>query len=274
MSTKCGSKLNTYSKSIGIGSNITAELCALQSAIETTLQSNLANFRRVFIFSDCQSAIDLSLKRCTPTYSFVLVSDIHSALQRLQAKISVTILYVPAHVGVPGTETAKAAQSAALAVASKSPTPAQPLIPLSTSNAFVRCALKARQQRSWFPIVQAKRGLDHLSRLRPCVFAASAFFVGTRRQQTILARLRFGTCNLNFSKSRLHANVNEECECGMRETVRHFLLECTLFESARSELVANVRTIRTMRDKVITEDVLLGGSGVSLSPEHWEVIVS
>ena len=176
---------------------------------------------------------------------------------------------------VPIMEAAKtAAQSAALAVASKSPTPAQPLIPLSTSNAFVRCALKARQQRSWFPIVQAKRGLDHLSRLRPCVSAASAFFVGTRRQQTILARLRFGTCNLNFSKSRLHANVNEECECGMRETVRHFLLECPLFESARSELVANVRTIRTMRDKVITEDVLLGGSGVSLSPEHWEVIVS
>ena len=85
---------------------------------------------------------------------------------------------------------------------------------------------------------------------------------------------RFGTCNLNFSKSRLHANVNEECECGMRETVRHFLLECPLFESARNELVANVRTIRTMRDKVITEDVLLGRSGVSLSPEHWEVIVS
>ena len=58
----------------------------------------------------------------------------------------------------------------------------------------------------------------------------------------------------------------------MRETVRHFLLECPRFESARRELVANVRTVRTVWDKVI-EDLLFGGNGVSLSPEHWEVIV-
>ena len=59
---------------------------------------------------------------------------------------------------------------------------------------------------------------------RHVVRMSTAFFVGTRRQQTILARLRLSTCNLNFSRSRLDASVDEECECGGRETIRHFCL--------------------------------------------------
>ena len=158
--------------------------------------------------------------------------DIHSVLQRIEAKIPVTILWVPAHVGVPGNEAANtAAQNAANAVIATGPVLGQPLIPLSTSRAFIKSALKERLQRRWLATVAGKAGLDHLSRLRADVSAASAFLVGTRRQQTTLARLRLGTCGLNFSRSRLLDNVNEKCECGKRETARHFLLECPRFES-------------------------------------------
>ena len=87
----------------------------------------------------------------------------------------------------------------------------------------------------------------------------------------MLARLRLGTCGLNFSKSRLFAHVNEECECGERETVRHFLLECSRFESARAELVADIRTVW---QGAITEDILLGGGGVHLPLEHWQAIAA
>ena len=272
VSARCGDTLTTYGKPIGIGSNITAELCAIHSAIVTTLQTDVSNFKRVFIFSDCQTAIDLSLKRCTPMHSFTLVSNIQSTLQQLKAKLQVTILWVPAHVGVPGNEAANtAAQNAATAVPTTSPILGQPLIPLSTSRAFIKSALKERLQRRWFKTVAEKVGLDHLTRLRADVSAAPAFWVGTRRQQTILARLRLGTCGLNFSRSRLLANVNEECDCGKCETVRHFLLECPRFETARSELVKNIRTIHP---GIINEDLLLGGGGVDLSLEHWEIVVS
>ncbi len=131
--------------------------------------------------------------------------------------------------------------------------------------------LRVYQKRAERTTVAEKVGLDHLSRLRPGVSAAAAFFVGTRRQQTILARLRLGTCNLNFSRSRLDAGVSEECDCGKRETVRHFLLECTRFDSARSKLVDDIRTIWP---GIVNEDLLLGGSGVHLPLEHWEIIVS
>ena len=236
-----------------------------------TLQTDVSNFKRVFIFSDCQTAIDLSLKRCTLMHSFTLVSNIQSTLQQLKAKLQVTILWVPAHVGVPGNEAANtAAQNAATAVPTTSPILGQPLIPLSTSRAFIKSALKELQRR-WFKTVAEKVGLDHLTRLRADVSAAPAFWVGIRRQQTILARQRLGTCGLNFSRSRLLANVNEECDCGKCETVRHFLLECPRFETARSELVKNIRTIYP---GIINEDLLLGGGGVDLSLERWEIIVS
>ena len=146
----------------------------------TTLQTDVLNFKRVCIFSDCQTAIDLSLKRCTPMHSFTLVSNIQSTLQQLKAKLQVTILWVPAHVGVPGNEAANtAAQNAATAVPTTSPILGQPLIPLSTSRAFIKSALKERLQRRWFKTVAEKVGLDHLTRLRADVSAAPAFWVGT-----------------------------------------------------------------------------------------------
>ena len=264
--------MSTYGVPIGIGSNITAELCAILSAVVTTLQANLAPFNRVFIFSDCQTAIDLALNRCTPSHSFDLVSKIHVELECLRSKIPVSILWVPAHVGVPGNEAANtAAQKAANAVVSISPIPGQPLVPFSTSCAFIKRALKIRSQQQWFSIVAKKVGLDHLSRIRADVSAAPAFFVGTRQQQTILAKLRFGTCNLNFSKSRLNAHVNEECECGMAETVGHFLLRCPRYNRFRDEMRA---TIRPICSGTIDEDLLLGGGGVKFTPENWETIVA
>ena len=154
----------------------------------------------------------------------MLVSNIHSVLQCLKAKIEVTISWVPAHVGVPGNEAANtAAQNAAYTVEAKSPILGQPLIPLSTSCAFIKSALKERLQQRWLTTVAEKVGLDHLSRLRAEVSAAVAFFVGTRRQQTILARLRFGTCNLNFSRSRLMPVLTKSVSV---ESVRLFGIFC------------------------------------------------
>ena len=69
----------------------------------------------------------------------------------------------------------------------------------------------------------------------------------------------------------MYANVNEECECGEVETVRHFLLHCPRFESPRAEMIAQVRTIW---QGVINEELLLGGGGVQMKSEQWELVVS
>ena len=268
-----GGQTTTYGTPIGIGSNITAELCAISSALEHILSiDGLQNFNRVFIFSDCQNAIDLALNRCTATHSFELVRKIHSNLDHLKAIIQLVILWVPAHVGVPGNEAANtAAQNAANMVQQTSPMQHQPLIPLSTSRAFIKRSQKIQLQQRWFSVVAAKGGAEHLSRLRACVSASPAFFLGTRKQQTILARLRFGSNNLNASKSRWFPNVSEQCECGAVETVRHFLLHCPRYDQPRSDMISKVRTFW---QGIVNEDVLLGGGGVRLPEAHWELVIA
>ena len=138
-------------------------------------------------------------------------------LEKLESRIPVFIKWVPAHVGVPGNEAADtAAQQAARKVQSTHPIDGQPPLTLATSKALIRKALKERMQQQWFRVVAQKSGLDHLSRLRVDVSRSVSFFVGTRQQQTLLARLRLGTCNLNFSRARLNAGVNEECAWKMK----------------------------------------------------------
>jgi len=241
----------------------------MQFALEN---NTLRDFTRLFIFSDCQNAIDLTLDRTTVAHSFEIIELIHDRLTRLREVVTVAVLYVPAHVGVPGNEAANtAAQNAANSVVATEPVRGQPLVPLATSNALIRGALKERRQLTWLSTVAEKSGMQHLSRLRVDVSKPTAFFVGTRRQQTVLARLRFGTCGLNASRSRWYAGVNEECVCGQTETVRHFLLECELYNIARRDMIA---AIRTVWNGVITEDVLLGGSGVPMLAEAWKTVVA
>ena len=100
-------------------------------------------------------------------------------------------------------------------------------------------------------------------RLRVDTAMSSAFWVGSKQQQRILARLRFGTCELNASRSYRDRSVAAQCECGQTETVNHFLLKCSRYERQRACMLKKVRTIWKKR---ITEDVLLGGSGVHLNP--------
>ena len=167
VSANCAGVVTTYGTPIGVGSNITAELCAILSAIQAALQTrNLPNFSRVFIFSDCQTAIDASLKRCIPTHDYALVEAILAELAQLKATIAVNILWVPAHVGVPGNEAANtAAQQPATAVQATTPKRGQPRIPLSTSRAFIKRAQKQQLQQRWFGAIAEKSGTQHLSRI-------------------------------------------------------------------------------------------------------------
>ena len=86
-----------------------------------------------------------------------------------------------------------------------------------------------------------------------------------------MARLRLGSNNLNASKSRWFPNVSEQCECGATETVEHFLLDCPRLSEPRTTMITK---LRTFWNGAISEDFLLGGGGVRLPKEHWQLVVS
>ena len=218
-----------------------------------------------FVFSDSQCALDLINQRTTANGSFELLRTIRSRLCSLKRTISVELLWVPAHVGVRGNELADtAAKKAAAAVQSTAPAPGQPLVPLATSKALLRAAMKQRRQLMWLKTLANKGAMQHLSK-------APAFFVGCKSQQVILARLRLGHCGLNLSQSRWLGGVDESCDCGDRESVRHFLLYCRKYAAERAQMMTAIEEVWAHE---VTEDVLLGGSGVRMSGPDWEVIVS
>ena len=261
----------SFGKPIGVGSILTAELSAIQHALQRAeATAELCRFRRLFLFSDCQSALDLINNLVKPTGSFQLIHTIQRQLLALRAVLQVQLVWVPAHVGVPGNELANtAAKNAAMTVESTDPAPGQPLIPLSTSKAFIKAALHQRRQLRWLSAVACKSGMEHLSRIRTDIARAPAFFLGSKPEQKILSRLRLGHCQLKLSASRWSAGVEENCNCGERESIQHFLLACPRYSIPRAVMM---NTVRTVWPHEVTEEVLLGGSGVRMKDGDWDVV--
>ena len=128
---------------------------------------------------------------------------------------------------------------------------------------LLRAAVRERRQLKWLKTLANKSGMQHLSTKAP------AFFVGRKSEQVILARLRLGNCALNLSQSRWLGAVEENCTCGDRESVRHFLLFCGKYTTERAQMLD---TVRKVWKHEVNESVLLGGSGIRLSDYDWEVI--
>ena len=260
-------RTRVLSERIGIGSILTAELCAIQAALKhIQLLVNNAEIpmcQRTLIFTDCQIAIELIHEKAPPSGDYEVLNSIRNRIPVLKPQLSVDLVRVPAHVGVRGNESANsAAKEAAYSVNASSPTPGQPPITLGTSVAFIRQALNERRQQRWLAVVAAKQGSQHLSRIKANLCLTPAFFVSNKADQSILAKLRLGHCELNASRSRIPQGVDETCACGVEaETVEHYLLRCSLCDDQRATMLSAVRETRQLH---ITEDVLLGGSSVRL----------
>ena len=56
----------------------------------------------------------------------------------------------------------------------------------------------------------------------------------TRTQAAILAQMRTGYCKLNGYLNKIRASETDKCECGARETVSHFILECARWAEERT----------------------------------------
>ena len=272
-------KTLTISSPVGIGSILTAELCAIKVALmklkELIREKAILDCRRTLVFSDCQSAIELVNGATSPSGDFQLISVIQDAAKSVRQTMQLDILWVPAHVGVHGNELANsAAQRGAYAVVGNSPIVGQPPIPLSTSTGLIRNALKERRQRRWLSTALSKQGCEHLTRIKPDISYSSSFFVGSRADQIIMARLRLGSSALNASASRYTPNVSQEsqeCDCGhSSETVSHFLLGCPKYARARETMIATVKAACPI---AITEEVLLGGTAVRVSEQQSAAIV-
>ena len=102
--------------------------------------------------------------------------------------------------------------------------------------------------------------------MKPEIAREQAYFVGTRKAQTVLARLRFGHCRLAASQYRFNLLASPFCRCQLEhETVSHFLLECSYFDQQGVRLMAAESEVY---NGPVTEEILLGTLGNGLKFEQ------
>ena len=84
-----------------------------------------------------------------------------------------------------------------------------------------------------------------------------------RKEANTLAQLRTGMARINGYLHRIGATESDQCACGQaKETVKHFLFRCTMWDSHRAPLLQQTDTRRG------SLSFYLGGKGPS-DPENW-----
>ena len=124
------------------------------------------------------------------------IQQLHNSPCTLSNNNRVVLQWVPAHVGIPGNETADRLAKAA----AKLPQPH-----LSTSDKEAKTLLKQKKKSAW--------------RLKNNGYDPQKDQINTlhRRTQTTIFRLRTGHCGLRKHLKRLGLVDSAHCECGSEE---------------------------------------------------------
>jgi ribonuclease HI len=176
------------------------------------------------IFSDSLSCI-LALQN--HQYDNIYIRRAADKLDRLTDEgISVTICWIPSHVGIPGNELVDEAAKQALEYEEIQ----HILQPHNDSRQAIREHIKAKWQAEWDEV---GNDLHRALPLLPHKYSA----VLPRREERVLARLHIGHTRLTHSY-RLDRIDRPQCvTCQEDLTVSHILTNCQNYNQLREELL-------------------------------------
>ena len=183
------------------------EKTATQHLIETGEKD-----RSSVILTDSLSALQALSFGSTLT-SF---QQLHDNNRILSQKNNVVFQWIPAHVGIPGNESA-------YKLANEGGKLLQPHNPVSCSEAKTQLKLSFKEQ--W------KKGNDGYCPKKGSIHSL------TKKEQTTIFRLRTGHCGLNKHLKRIDVADAANCQYGaVEQTTHHFLQSCSHLEGIRQEV--------------------------------------
>ncbi|GAA6045615.1 hypothetical protein NBRC10513_005033 [Rhodotorula toruloides] len=206
------------------------ELEGLRLALSSLLVTPIADTPlSVLISLDNTSALTHSTDP-TPSSSQHLRLAIRKAfehLKRTRKDLVVSLSWSPGHVGIEGNEAADVEAKEAVREQEES--------------------AKEREERKELK-THLKGRLAFVPAMAELLIASTAhkYYDGlSRRQATLLCRLRTDASLLNKHRARFDPSRSDLCDCGEVESREHFLIACPLYEAARHSFFKHIRLRQT-----------------------------
>ncbi|XP_044592911.1 uncharacterized protein LOC123270829 [Cotesia glomerata] len=151
-----------------------------------------------------------------------IIQSIHQILDHLRTlKKQVSLVWIPAHTGIPGNE--EADQAAKAATAEECP-PDSP-VTLTEANKIISKAIKNQWNTMWLQRPSKLHDVrNNISEVVPTL---------DRWEQTVLTRIRIGHTNLTHSYliSKKPQNLCQRCNSPI--SVKHLLIDCSDYQQDR-----------------------------------------
>ncbi|CAL4118088.1 unnamed protein product [Meganyctiphanes norvegica] len=239
-----------------------AELYAImKSMMWLAMHSPLLEKKDAVILTDSKSGIEV-LRNLTPGQQSSLTNTIRNlAITLFENDITITLQWVPSHVGVDGNE--QADRIAKEANSNLIPIP----YPLERKEIkrMVNNAMRNTWQRNYDSI---KHDL-HIGIIKPNIESWTWSFYEKRNLETIITRLRIGHVELNAYLHNFNMLDNPNClHCNTPETPKHYLMSCTKFTNERA-----IFKQRLINEEVPTFDVKTVMGGGAFPSEKQKVII-
>ena len=223
----------------------TAELYAIKTAVEMVENKHLNN---VVIYSDSRSAIE-AIKSYINKHSIVL--QIRTKLHEMKNKrITITLCWIPSHVGIQGNEDADKAAKEAIGIPN-----ILSILPIEDWLTTINATIKNNWQNEWSNSFNNNKLKSIKATTKPWQSSSQK----NRRQEVVLTRLRIGHSNITHGHLMCTPhNPPPECDtCRVQVTIKHILAECTKYNFLRQILFKNPSL-----EGILSEDIHFSSNAI------------
>ena len=233
-----------------------AELQGISLALQIAqgYASRDGELKDIAIYTDNQAAI-WSIAKAEGRSGAYILADIAQQVLELQNKgYSVTVRWIPAHVGIPGNEAADQAAKEATGWREdgRSQQPADPPAQLYPLRTTLRRWCKTQATRQWISAwrVEKKGRATYRHTPTPTKKVLQLLERLSKRESALLVQLRTEKIRLNDFLFNQHVPdiTSPGCSCGeRRQTVAHVILRCSKYKDLRNHIFANLSGRHSLR---------------------------
>ena len=205
----------------------TSELIAINKALQATLALNKPT---ATIFTDSLSSIQAIQQQNMAHNQIILTEIFQHNKQIIDKGNKVTLVWVPAHVGIYGNESADTAAKQALKHTTK-----DTKLPLNYNEikSLITAAINTKWQNTWAQSTTGKF-LHNITTHTP---KQTKYTHPNRKVNNSINRLKVGRTQLNHHKTLLGISNNPNCpHCTNEESIEHVLLHCPHYAQHRKTL--------------------------------------